>query len=131
MKLFVYGSLQHPLVWQRLLGKVCSNQRAVLQGWKAVKVKNEDYPGLIQANNGKVLGIIKTGLSAADFEILDNFEGEQYQRIQLVVTNAQGQAQQTYVYVFKECYLAHLSSETWSYQEFSQQSLPWFLNQYL
>lgn len=130
MKLFVYGSLQHPLVWQRLVGKTCSEQQAVLPGWKSVKVKNQDYPGLIQMDNEKVLGILKTGLSPADFEILDSFEGEQYQRLQLAVTDAQGQEQQAYVYVFKKIYLPQLSAQTWSYQEFSQQHLPRFLEQH-
>lgn len=131
MKLFVYGSLQHSLVWRRLVGRDCSEQHAVLKGWKAVKVKNHDYPGLIQADDGRVLGMLKTGLSAADFEILDKFEGEQYQRILLVIADSEGQPQQAYVYVFKECYLTQLSSEIWSYQEFSQQCLPRFLHEYL
>lgn len=135
MKLFVYGSLQHPLVWQKLLNKDCSQQQAVLLGWKAVKVKNEDYPALIPANGAEVSGIIQTGLSEADFEILDAFEGEQYQRNQLTVTDIQGQVQgqahQAYVYLFKADYQAQLSIESWSYQEFVQHGLSRFLNCYL
>lgn len=131
MKLFVYGSLQHPLVWQRLIGKNCDEQPAVLKGWKAVKVKNNDYPGLMQLNNEEVSGLIKTGLSKADFEILDAFEGEQYQRVQLVVTDEKEQSQQVYVYIFKDDYLPQLTSEAWSYQEFSEQCLQRFLNQFL
>ncbi len=130
MKLFVYGSLQHPLVWQRLIDRDCREQQAVLTGWKAVKVKHQDYPGLAQADNGKVFGILKSGLSAADFEILDKFEGEQYRRIQLAVTDADRLVQQAYVYIFKEDYLPQLSSQIWSYQKFRQQCLPGFLKQH-
>lgn len=132
MKLFVYGSLQHPLVWQQLIGRACEAQPAVLSGWQAVKVKNEDYPGLIPADEHcKVLGIIKSGLSAADFAILDKFEGQQYQRIQLVITNSQAQQQQAYVYVFKKTCQEQLTTQIWRYQEFSQQGLQRFLNRHL
>ena len=129
MKLFVYGSLQHPLVWQRLIGKICHNQPAILYGWQAVRVKNEDYPGLVQADGQKVVGMIKHGLSKADFAVLDRFEGWQYQRTQVIVTDAHGQ-QQVYVYRFKKCLLAQLSNQLWQYDDFDRNRLQHFLTYY-
>ena len=133
MKLFVYGSLQHPCVWQKLLAKKTSfnDSSAVLQGWKAVQVRREVYPGLVQAAHSQVQGVIKSGLSKEDLLKLDVFEGQQYQRVLLTVNDTQGQKQRVFVYQTKKAHVIHLSNKTWCYQTFRQRGLQSFLKRYV
>ncbi len=86
-RLFVYGTLQHPPVLERLLGRVPSLVPAVVDGWQAVALRGRVYPGLVPAAGASAHGHV---LEVDDDElaVLDRFEGPQYERITVTAGDA-------------------------------------------
>lgn len=60
-------------------------KRAVLHGYKRWRVRDADYPGITPTKNGKVYGIFATGLTKANIQKLDHFEGNMYYRTPITV----------------------------------------------
>lgn len=82
-RLFVYGTLQHPPLLGHLLGRVPDLRPAVVSGWRAARLRGRVYPGLVPGGwaRGHVLEV-----DATELEVLDAFEGPQYERVDVVAT---------------------------------------------
>ncbi|MFG3615093.1 gamma-glutamylcyclotransferase family protein [Nocardia sp. NPDC047654] len=76
--LFVYGTLQFPEVLETLLGRVPPSEPAELTGWRAAALPRRIYPGLVGAPLGRTRGAVLSGLTAAEWTILDAFEDDEY-----------------------------------------------------
>ncbi|WP_051022758.1 gamma-glutamylcyclotransferase family protein [Nocardia pneumoniae] len=76
--LFVYGTLQFPEVLDVLLGRIPSLEPAELTGWRAAALPRRIYPGLVVAPDGLTRGAVLSGLTAAEWMILDAFEDDEY-----------------------------------------------------
>ncbi|GAA1610983.1 hypothetical protein GCM10009764_38540 [Nocardia ninae] len=76
--LFVYGTLQFPEVLEVLIGRVPRLQPATAPGWRVATLTDRLYPGLVPAPNGLAHGTVLSGLTAAEWEILDAFEDPEY-----------------------------------------------------
>ncbi|KAB1935303.1 gamma-glutamylcyclotransferase [Micromonospora sp. ALFpr18c] len=81
-RLFVYGSLTFPGVLAVLLGRVPQLTPGAATGWRAAALRDRLFPGLVPAAGGGspqvVKGQVVAGLSAAEWAILDDFEGPLY-----------------------------------------------------
>lgn len=80
---FAYGTLQHPPLLERLLARRPALRPATLAGWRAAPLRGRAYPGLLPAaglTRGHVLEV-----DADELEVLDRFEGPQYERIEVHV----------------------------------------------
>lgn len=81
--LFIYGTLQHEDVRRAVLGHDGSGYEfvpAALSAHAIYHVAGTAYP-MISAEAGAIAhGLLWYGLSAADYERLDRFEGVHYQR---------------------------------------------------
>ncbi|AXK32582.1 gamma-glutamylcyclotransferase [Streptomyces armeniacus] len=77
--LFVYGTLRFPQVLRALLGRVPENSAAAAAGWRAAALAGHVYPGLVPAPGATVEGLLLTGLSAGERDVLDAFEGPEYE----------------------------------------------------
>ncbi|CCH44369.1 AIG2-like protein [Wickerhamomyces ciferrii] len=53
---------------------------AILKDYKKYNVLNEVYPGVIKSKGGDVFGSLIYGLTPKDFELLDEYEGDEYER---------------------------------------------------
>nr|CAG8469553.1 6919_t:CDS:2 [Entrophospora candida]CAG8535048.1 13214_t:CDS:2 [Entrophospora candida] len=64
-----------------------SGVTAILKGYKRLKVKDASYPAIIKTDNDidTVEGILMRGFSDKDFDKLDKFEDEDYDRINVDV----------------------------------------------
>ncbi|CAG8588132.1 4433_t:CDS:2, partial [Dentiscutata heterogama] len=92
---FLYGTLIFPEVIGRILsdgGKekitvdLNSGAPAVLKGYKRYQVHGAWYPAIIKSNeNDETKGVFLKGLSYNDILKLDDFEGDQYKRIDVKV----------------------------------------------
>ena len=80
MNLFAYGTLMWPEVMEALLGRRPEGIPAVLAGYRRLRLKAKHYPVMVAASGAAVEGTLYTGLSEKDFEVLDAFEGEEYDR---------------------------------------------------
>jgi gamma-glutamylcyclotransferase (GGCT)/AIG2-like uncharacterized protein YtfP len=91
-------------------------------------VKEEDYPVIFKANE-KVKGVVYYDVSDEDTTILDDFEGEFYERITVdIVTHTQ--TIQAEVYVLKEAYFSIIDDTPWSEEAFEKEGMRRFLESY-
>ncbi|GFZ51325.1 LOW QUALITY PROTEIN: hypothetical protein JCM24511_09085 [Saitozyma sp. JCM 24511] len=103
---FFYGTLCHPSILSRVLGRKCENllfQDALLPDYTRHHVKDEDYPAVVgrhqttelleRGDPGTIFliedyntrGTLVKGLTYEDMHALDIFEGPEYSRVRLPV----------------------------------------------
>jgi gamma-glutamylcyclotransferase (GGCT)/AIG2-like uncharacterized protein YtfP len=76
--LFAYGTLQFVPVLEALLGRVPELRLGVARGWRAAALPRRRYPGLVPEAGRIAAGLVLTGLTRAEWEILDRFEDAEY-----------------------------------------------------
>jgi gamma-glutamylcyclotransferase (GGCT)/AIG2-like uncharacterized protein YtfP len=77
LPLFAYGTLADPQTRQRLLGARPELEvvRARLRGYARVSVPGFSYPFIVPSEPDAVVdGVLILGLSAADYDVLDEYE---------------------------------------------------------
>ena len=129
MNVFTYGSLMYDRVWSRVVTGHYARQNGVVQGFQRLRVKNEQYPGLIKGK-GYVEGVVYFDVSAEDMTRLDQFEGELYQRKVVEVVCDNGRGVTASVYVIRDLFRERLDGE-WSIAEFEQNGLAEFEAKYV
>ncbi len=123
--LFVYGSLMFDKVWNKVVGRPGERLPCTLGGWQRLGIRGAEYPALVPGK-GSVKGLLRLGLSRADMDKLDHFEGEEYRREELQVETMGGRTVPAQVYVFKEAYHHLLLPEPWSVEDFEENGLARF-----
>jgi hypothetical protein len=81
--LFAYGTLREPLLLQGVLGHSLDGlalRPAMAPGFRTVFYPGRIYPALVEAAGETAEGVAVDGLSAADLQVLDLFEGNEYGR---------------------------------------------------
>jgi hypothetical protein len=76
-----YGSQEVP----KEIAALHTFNAAILPGYRRHRVKYADYPGITEEEGGEVFGSFVTGLTKANMEKLDYFEGSQYDRRKVTV----------------------------------------------
>lgn len=87
--LFVYGTLQFPEVLQAVLLRVPRLDPAQAPGHRVVRLDGRIYPGLVKAA-GSARGFLIGDLTAAEWRILDEFEGDEYDVLPVGVVHRDG-----------------------------------------
>lgn len=77
---FTYGSLMYEAVWTRVARGHYPSTRARLAGFRRLAIRDETYPAVVPDPGAEVLGRLWFGVSPADVERLDRFEGSEYRR---------------------------------------------------
>ncbi len=96
MDLFVYGTLLFPDVLAVLLGRVPRRSPAVADGWRAAALPGRVYPGLVPARGRQATGLVISGLTGDEVDLLDAYEDVDYALTP--VTLADGTRCPTYVW---------------------------------
>lgn len=102
---------------------------AVLEDYCRHRVRFADYPAAVPEKGHNIRGIYATGLTDANMEKLDYFEGSEYERravkVQVVEKDGDkeisGPEKNTYVYVFVK--LNDLEQREWDFEEFRREKL--------
>ena len=55
MKLFTYGTLMFPEVWERISIGPFPSRPATLRGYSIFRVRDALYPGILRSKNGAVV----------------------------------------------------------------------------
>jgi hypothetical protein len=133
---FAYGTLMHPEVIFRLLGRVPLGMAAELPNYRAVQLRGEVFPGLIAESHALTPGTLYTGLSPQDWQILDQFEGDWYLKVPLTVSlaicieGAESPAnQQAFGYLLSPDKYSIATNITWDFSHFCQRQAAMFLQQ--
>lgn len=86
--LFVYGTLLFPDVVRTLIGRVPDRTAGSVAGWRAAALPGRVYPGLVPAAAATVAaGRLLTGLTPAEWHIIDAFENGGYDLTDLTLTD--------------------------------------------
>jgi ABC-type amino acid transport substrate-binding protein/gamma-glutamylcyclotransferase (GGCT)/AIG2-like uncharacterized protein YtfP len=127
---FVYGSLMYDAVWSRLVSRQYQKVSARLSGYRRLKIKDEDYPGLVKGI-GVVRGIVWLGLDDETLARLDRFEADCYERVTEIVVDDDGNGIQADCYRIKESARSVLLEDAdWDEDEFERTGLQRFVNSY-
>jgi len=130
--LFSYGTLQAPEVILSVIGRRPAGEAARLPGWRALRMQNAEYPGIVPgAETDDAPGIVYRGLGRGEWLTLDRFEGPQYERRELTVVGAGGNLFSAWVYVVKEDRRAELSEEPWRLDDFLSSGLSAFMDRFV
>lgn len=125
--LFVYGSLLFPDLVTALTGKQFYSIPATLKGYRRCRVKDCDYPAIIETPGARVEGKIIENVDDRSMQLLTFFEGDDYTK-QLVTVSLQGKKMKatTFVWITDK---AFLEEADWKEAEFERQSLPFYLRE--
>ncbi|KAF4449787.1 hypothetical protein F53441_6982 [Fusarium austroafricanum] len=136
---FFYGTLMAPEVFftvcygdrnpPKAIKDMHSFTPAILDGYCRHRVQFADYPAVIAEKGHTVLGIYTTGLTDANMDKLDMFEGSEYfkKKVNIKVLNQDGSTpaketiKETFVYVFNEP--NHLEKREWDFEEFRKSKM--------
>jgi gamma-glutamylcyclotransferase (GGCT)/AIG2-like uncharacterized protein YtfP len=129
INLFVYGSLMYEPVWRRLVAGEFERKPAQLSGYRRLKIKNEDYPGLVRGI-GTVLGIVWLAVDEQTLQRIDDFEAACYRRISGLVTDVAGVEIPADFFVIKESETFIVEEAEWDVQEFEHYGLLRFIDSY-
>lgn len=118
--LFAYGTLMCADIMQAVSGQQAQSQSARLHGFARYGVRGQEYPAVVAHAGSVVDGVLYDGLSAAAWQQLDEFEGDEYLRQAVQVSTEDGLMRWADVYVFKDAYRDRLSAQAWSLDAFVQ-----------
>ena len=131
MHVFTYGSLMFDRVWSKVIGGVYKKSVATLHGYKRRKIRGAIYPALLPGTDvDYVEGIIYLSVNKSDTKILDEFEGEHYQKEMAECELSDGSSIIACVYVFKEQYRYLIEDEEWDPVWFSEVAIQLFSTEY-
>ncbi|KAH7008351.1 AIG2-like family-domain-containing protein [Ilyonectria destructans] len=139
---FFYGTLMAPEVFfsvcygdknpPQVIKDMHTFTPAILDGYCRHRVQFADYPGIIAEEGHTVLGIYATGLTDANIEKLDYFEGSEYNRenvkVKLVKKDGDaisgGEHKETSVYVFNQP--DFLEKKEWDFAQFRAEKMAYW-----
>jgi gamma-glutamylcyclotransferase (GGCT)/AIG2-like uncharacterized protein YtfP len=76
-----------PEVLEGVIGRRLVGEGTGIAGYKRLRVVGEHYPVVVPSAGGTVEGVLYCGLTVGDFERLDAFEGEEYDRVEMALGN--------------------------------------------
>ena len=115
--LFIYGTLLAPEVLRLLVPREVPHQRALLRGYVRRRLHGVVFPGIEPRQGENTAGLLLAGVTRAEMQRLDDFEGDLYQRTPCVVETEDGDAQ-AFVFVIRSEYSGRLAPQPWDYDAF-------------
>lgn len=92
---------------------------ATLSNYRRSSLIDESYPAVVCYSGASVNGILVSGLSPAQIQTLDAFEGDEYNRQTVLVTDNEGQVQDAWCYIWAD-QMDRLTGVDWDFGEFMQ-----------
>lgn len=125
--LFTYGSLMFEPVWRRVVRDCYVAEPAFVTGLQRWCLHGESYPGLWPGEPGdRVDGVLYRNISAADWQALDYFEGDQYQR-QRWECLVGAEPVQAELYLISPMYRHQCQRQPWDPKRFEREQMAAFL----
>jgi len=127
VNLFAYGTLQVPLVMERVVGcRVAPPEPAVLENYRRFLLRGKTYPGIVESPGDAVRGVLFRRLGPDPVRRLDAFEDPVYERRTVrVLAGAEAVAADAYVIPAGSRHL--LDTVDWSLEGFREHDLDRFL----
>jgi gamma-glutamylcyclotransferase (GGCT)/AIG2-like uncharacterized protein YtfP len=128
---FTYGSLMWADIMARVCGRDFASEPASLAGHRRHPVRGQDYPGLRPAAGALVPGKVYRDIDAAAWARLDAFEGVEYERVDMLVTLADGTALPAQSYRFRTEFAGRLLKGDWDAEAFAREGRERFIARYV
>ncbi|UXH78989.1 gamma-glutamylcyclotransferase family protein [Roseateles amylovorans] len=132
---FTYGSLMWADIMARVCGAPSLAERAPLPATLADHVRHpvlgQDYPGMVPADGHEVHGRLYLDLPDAAWPRLDAFEGQTYERREVLVTVPDGRWLRAWTYVYREAWRHQLGAGAWDEQRFEREGKARFIASYV
>ena len=126
--LFAYGTLELPVVLERVTQRSFKSRAAVLPGYARYLLRSHPYPAIVCEPAVSVPGTLYLDLDTDAFARLDAYEGNIYERIALaVVVAAETPALVAQCYVLRPEFHELLSEQAWDRAEFERRHLAGYL----
>ncbi|ARU55700.1 hypothetical protein OLMES_1625 [Oleiphilus messinensis] len=120
---FVYGTLLIPDVIQAVLGRLPDAQPARLQGYGAYLLKGQVYPAIRKESPLRnTSGLLYHGLCSAEWQRLDDYEGQWYQRKLITVLTGKPPLARTQActYILRTSFTRLLTDRPWDLEHFKK-----------
>ncbi len=115
---------------QGVLGRSLDPHVASVKGYQRYCVQNRVYPAMVKGSGDDfVRGIAYLDIDSHQLRLLDQFEGEMYQRVLLEAILTE-QSIMAYAYICKPTYQHLLTSEIWTLDCFREDAQQEFLNSF-
>ncbi|MGA0333408.1 MAG: gamma-glutamylcyclotransferase family protein [Kiritimatiellia bacterium] len=124
LNLFAYGTLQHPRILSFVLGRIPPSFPATLKDHARYAIRNEDYPGLIPEAGACTDGTVFLGIEPGEWEKLDRYESDLYQRLPVMPVTAEGKTLQAEAYILPTEHQHLLSQELWELNQYQPNPQP-------
>jgi gamma-glutamylcyclotransferase (GGCT)/AIG2-like uncharacterized protein YtfP len=128
---FTYGSLMWADIMARVCGREFAGEPAALAGHRRHPVRGQDYPGLRAAVDSVVPGVLYRDVDPAAWARLDAFEGDEYERVDIVVSLADGSVLPAQVYRFRDEFASRLLAGDWDVAAFEREGRARFIARYV
>jgi gamma-glutamylcyclotransferase (GGCT)/AIG2-like uncharacterized protein YtfP len=122
-RLFCYGTLMVPELFESISGVKALSQEAILPGYRRSQLQRRAYPGIAQHAGSEVQGCVYRGLGPRLLKRLDVYEGEMYQRKLVNVHCADNRSVKAWCYVIRDFHAGKLAHQEWSLDHFLQHYL--------
>ncbi len=111
-------------------GCVPVSSAAVLKNYRRLKVRGEQYPGLIHRPGGRIEGVLYHNIESAVWARLDRFEGALYERIAVTVESSYGTLAQAETYLIRPESEHRLEPVEWDFGRFLAHGKDGFVRDY-
>jgi gamma-glutamylcyclotransferase (GGCT)/AIG2-like uncharacterized protein YtfP len=118
MHVFTYGTLMFPEVWQAVVGKLFETVDGRAIGYAVFRVADAVFPGIVEAADQVVRGVVYLDVDDASLARLDRFEDDFYQRQVLLIDCDDYQQRAAEAYVVPPANQNVLTSEPWERDAF-------------
>jgi gamma-glutamylcyclotransferase (GGCT)/AIG2-like uncharacterized protein YtfP len=108
---------------QAVCGEVPHSTAARLAGYRRYRVSNQIYPAIEPASGVAVDGVLFRNISRRLLKRLDRYEGQEYRRRKLRVTQDNGRQALAWVYLPRRCIDQESRAHDWSAAEFESSHL--------
>lgn len=130
MHVFVYGTLMYEAVAARVVSGRYRQKPGTLRGYRRCPLQGEDYPAIISEEGMSVPGIIWLDVNEEDLVRLDAFEGDEYDRVQVIVEGENGVRVEAHVYRLRDEMRHKVIGGEWDRELFERAGLRRFQERY-
>lgn len=132
---FTYGTL----MWPDIMARVCGGEAtpaaapvtATLADHIRHPVRDHDYPAMVPDAGHQVVGRLYLDVPEAAWACLDRFEGDDYERHEVLVTLADGSWRRAWTYLFKPALVGRLDGGDWDEARFEREGKARFIARYV
>ena len=131
VNIFTYGTLMFEEIWSRVVVGKYNKTPAIVNGYDRKMARGEVYPVLFPSTGFSLVeGIVYIGVTDADLQELDSFEGKYYSRQPAEALVREAAKLPVQVYVLKQEYYSVISHKDWDPARFRIDGIQLFLDSY-